>query len=627
LAEFTNPNQPGGQNGQQGNSSLFIMMIVMVGVIFGLQYWKGKHAPPPAPSPATTQSAATAAPQAVLPPIAAAVSQAASGTATTPAIQGTAAAPIVVENDLYRITFSTQGAQATSWILKKYKNADGQPLDMIQQGGAQHFGLPLSLYTYDHNLNVTLASAIYVASQSGSMQAPGSLVFRYQAGGVNVTKTFRFEPNTYVIHAETEVQQNGGIVRAALSWPAGLGDMETAASYTGAQIDTESGGHTDHVAYKKVSGGNTLAGPLDWAGTSDQYFASIFLPDQPQSATLITFHDSLMAPEASTLHGTTGPGVGLGDFQPVPADGKAIKGDSLYPFLGSAIASTSGITSTSLFVGPKAVGVLKSVKAVDGSTLEPLLDFGFFGFIGKYLFLSLRAIHGWLAPSTAVALTPRDWSWGWAILLLTVIINLLILPLRVQGMKSAVKMRRIQPQMDAIKKRFGNPGPTSPKQAEMNQEIMALQKQQGVSMFGGCVPTLIQLPLLFAFFTMLTRVVELRQAHWGWLHDLSAADPYHILPILMVLTSFLVQYMTPSPGVDPAQQKMMAFTMPLFSGFITWNYASGLALYWVMGNLIMIGQQLVMNNTAMGKEMKELAKKPKTPKIAAPATRTIQGKR
>ena len=163
--------------------------------------------------------------------------------------------------------------------------------------------------------------------------------------------------------------------------------------------------------------------------------------------------------------------------------------------------------------------------------------------------------------------------------------------------------------------------------AEMNAEIMAFQKKEGVSMFGGCVPTLIQLPLLFAFFTMMTRVVELRHAHWFWLPDLSSADPYHILPILMVLTSFLVQYYTPSPGVDPQQQKMMAFMMPAFSGYMTWNYASGLALYWNVGNFIMIAQQAVMNRTALGRELRELQAKRARLKAQPAGSKVIQGKR
>jgi YidC/Oxa1 family membrane protein insertase len=167
----------------------------------------------------------------------------------------------------------------------------------------------------------------------------------------------------------------------------------------------------------------------------------------------------------------------------------------------------------------------------------------------------------------------------------------------------------------------------------MNAEVMAMQKANGVSMLGGCIPSLIQLPLLFAFFTMMTKVVELRQAHFFWLPDLSSADPYHILPILMVITSFVAQFYTPAPGVDPQQQKMMAFMMPAFSGYMTWNYASGLALYWNIGNLVMIIQQQVMNRTALGREMRELAAKrartktaPK-PVVRAASPKTIQGRK
>src|ERR1700753_3019664 len=184
-----------------------------------------------------------------------------------------------------------------------------------------------------------------------------------------------------------------------------------------------------------------------------------------------------------------------------------------------------------------------------------------------------------------------------------------MLPFRIKTMQNGLKMQRIQPQMNEIKERYKKYKATDPKRNEMNVEIMKLQKDNGVSMFGGCVPTLIQLPLLFAFFTMMNKVVELRQAHWFWLHDLSAADPYHVLPIILLVTSFLVQFYTPSPGVDRQQQRMMAIMMPLVSLYITWNYASGLAIYWTVGNFIMIIQQLVMKRTSPGKESREIAAK------------------
>jgi YidC/Oxa1 family membrane protein insertase len=244
-----------------------------------------------------------------------------------------------------------------------------------------------------------------------------------------------------------------------------------------------------------------------------------------------------------------------------------------------------------------------------------MLEFGFWGPIGKYLFVSLLLIHDHIVSSWSG-------SWGWAIVLLTVAINLLILPFRVKTMQSALKMQRIQPQMDAIKEKYKKFKVTDPKRNEMNSEIMQLQKDNGVNMFGGCIPTLITMPLLFAFFTMLPRVVELRHANWFWLPNLQAPDPWHILPILMVVSQFLVQFYTPSPGVDPQQQKMMAFMMPAFSGYMTWYYASGLALYWSVGNLIGIAQQAVMNRTSLGREMREIAAKRARRKAG-----TIQGRK
>jgi YidC/Oxa1 family membrane protein insertase len=128
-------------------------------------------------------------------------------------------------------------------------------------------------------------------------------------------------------------------------------------------------------------------------------------------------------------------------------------------------------------------------------------------------------------------------------------------------------------------------------------------------MFGGCLPMLIQYPLLYGFYRMLGNVIELRQAHWYWLHNLAAPDPLHILPIFFIVTMFLVQYLTPSPGMDPAQQKMMAFTMPVFFGYMTWNLGSGLTLYWAFSNVINVIQQAIMNRTGMGKQMREMAAK------------------
>jgi YidC/Oxa1 family membrane protein insertase len=590
LAEFSNPNQQGGQEGR----SLMAMMVVFVAVVLGLQLYRAKTTPPPSstPPPAAQQMPATpaASPASLVTPQPAASAK--SSAPSVPSVEASAESATIVENNLYRITFSNRGAQVTSWILKDYKDLDGKPLDLIHQQAAKLYGYPLSLYTSDASIASALNQALYVPSAKGQLTAPASLSFKYSNGGLQATKTFTFDPKTYVLHAEVAVTRAGAPVAAQLSWPGGFGDQNEdprGNDYNYSQIDQYRNGNFSKTEAKSITAGGSLSGPFDFAGVADPFFAAVFIPDSPDTATVTTLRNDL---DVSKFIKRVGFGSDSPPTKPL-----------VLPVLGAALGDSSGPIETRIFVGPKAISVLKSVRATDSRiSLEPMLEFGFWGPIAKYLFLSLQAIH---AHITA------NWSgsWGWAIIVLTLFINLLIMPFRVKSMHSALKMQRIQPQMDAIKEKYKKYKVTDPKRGEMNAEIMQLQKDNGVSMFGGCIPQLITMPLIIAFFYMLPKVVELRLAHWFWLPNLQAPDPHHILPIFMVLSQFLVQFYTPSPGVDPQQQKMMAFMMPLFSGYITWQYASGLALYWSVGNLIGIAQQSVMNQTSLGREMRAMAAK------------------
>lgn len=614
MPEFRNPNAGGSGAGPGGQDSrqFILMVLVMVGVMFGLQFWRTKHNPQ-TESPKTT--AGITAPANTRPgvdntaalPTAAAQPGVSENTDTrNPAsVQAAAENSTVVENELYRITFSNRGGQVSSWILKRYKDDAGHPLDLVHGGASRLYGYPLSLYTYNPVLTRRLSEALFVPSASGVLQAPASLRFNYNANGIKVTKTFSFGAD-YVVHADTQVFVNGVSVAATLAWPAGFGDMENAQAYANSTVDTMSDGKEHHDAFKKVVGGATMPGPFDWAGTADQYFGAVFLPDRPDDATLVTLHNE----------------IDVNKVQRRVGQGAPAKGTTLVPVLGTAIGDRTNHVQTRFFVGPKAVPVLKSVRSVNGHSLEAMLDFGFWGPLAKLLFLGLQFMHAHVVSSL-------PGSWGWAIVLFTVLINLVLLPLRIVSMRSALKMQRIQPQIDAIKAKHGNPGATDTKTAAMNQEIMAYQKENGVNVFGGCIPTLIQFPLLFAFFAMMTKVVELRHAHFLWLPDLAAADPYHILPIVMVATSFAVQFYMPQPGVDPQQQRMMAFMMPAISGYWTWSYASGLALYWNVGNIIMMIQQLVMNRTALGREMRQMQLNRAKKKTLASGSKgkTIQARR
>jgi YidC/Oxa1 family membrane protein insertase len=586
VAEIQNPNQQGGGGGQDSRS-LFGFMIVFVLMIIAFQYFGPKKpATPPQHPQEKSQPAQTAATapdvsaDATAPAKTGATAKTHAGHAQPVAsntVEAASEKDIVVENELYRITFTNRGAQVKSWILKKYKADDQKtPLDLVNQNAASQFGLPLSLFTYDAALKNKLNTALYVPSSTDALTAPGTLSFEYSAGGLTVHKTFRFD-SSYVIHADVTVTQNGAPVTALLQWPSGLGDQTDLAGYAAGVVDQSDNGKTDSIAAKKVVGGDTLHGSFDYAGVSDMYFAAIFLPDVPADTTLVTQHNEIRIPRSH--------------------DHPETKESSPAPVLGAAVGQ-NGAVHTSLFVGPKLLGLLGTIHAANGENLEHVVSFGWWSWIAKPMLLVLRFFVDHGIP-----------NWGWAILALTLILNLAMIPTRIMTMKSSLKMQRIQPQMDAIKAKYAKYKTTDPRRQEMNQEMFALQRKEGVNMFGGCVPMLLQYPLLIGFYEMLRYAIELRQVHWLWLPDLAAADPTHILPVFFIVSMFLSQFFTPSPGMDPRQQRMMAFMMPVIFGVMMWNIGSGVALYWAGSNLLGVGQQLIMNRTSMGQEIRAIALK------------------
>jgi YidC/Oxa1 family membrane protein insertase len=533
----------------------------------------------PAPAPQTQSHAQTVPPAAVS-------NQVQSTQPTVPALnagatkQATSESETVVENDLYRITFTNRGAQVKSWILKKFTDDKDQPLDLVNHLAAEKYGYPLSLWTYDESQRNRLNSALYLASGSGVVHAPATVTFEYADGDVAVRKSFSFD-HTYVVRVETSVVSKGSAVAAYPAWPAGFGDESTLSSYAASQINYQYNGSTERLAIKKISGGNTIHMPFNWAGVTDQYFAAVFLPDDSQNSALVTLRNPLNVPKNPK--------------NPNPQDTAPVD------VLGAAVGNPTGPTLARMYVGPKALTTLESVPVptIVGAEqdLRGLINFGFWGVIARPLFIWLRWTYDFIH------------NWGWAICLQTLIINLALMPLRISSMKSALKMQKIQPQMNSIKEKYKKYGMRDPRRQEMNTEIGELMKQQGVSPVGGCLPLVIQMPFLFAYYSMLGSALDLRHASWLWIHDLSSADPWHILPIGIFLSMLFMQRMTPQAGMDPSQQKMMNVLMPVMMGFLSWNFASGLCLYWAEGNLIAIVQQSVMNRTSLGREMREMAAK------------------
>ena len=605
LAEFKNPQQePGAER-----RLLLVLVLTFLGFI-AFQAFLKKYAPqPPAtptqnqPAPAAPARTASSAP--ATPPPAAV-------TPNPVSKQASSETEIVIENDLYRITFTNRGAQVKSWILKKFDNdAQNGLLDLVNPAAAQKFGYPLSLWTYEEAVRNRLNSALYVPSEIApandeevakitvtsakgelagqTLKAPATITYEYADQDLVVRKTFRFD-HTYVLNVETSVTYKGAQIFAAPAWPSGFGDEVAPASYAAARIDYHSDASTDRTALvfpnyvlrqpvKSIRDGNTMNGPFEWGGTGDQYFAAIFIPNDPAAAAMVTLNKPMEVPQKPGATETTKVDV-----------------------LGAAVGNVRGATTERIFVGPKQLAVLDAVHVPairnDNADLRGTVDFGWWGILARPLFLWLKWTYNHIVP-----------NWGWAIVLQTLIISILLLPLRITQMKSMLKMQRIAPQIKAIQEKYKKYSLRDPRKAAMNEEISGLYKKEGVNPAGGCLPLLIQFPFLIAYYRMLGVAIELRHAHWLWISDLSAKDPWNLLPILMVVSMFAMQRMTPQAGMDPAQQKMLTWMMPLFMGFIFFNLQAGLNLYYAETNLISIAQQAIMNRTKLGREMREMLEK------------------
>ena len=513
MADYQNPQQePGGEK-----RLLLIFLVTFIAMIAAQPLLK-KYFPQPVTPSQQSQPAQT-------PPANPGPTAAATTAPSTPAVavtkQASSETDTVIENDLYRITFTNRGAQVKSWILKKFDNdAQNGPLDLVNAAAAEKYGYPLSLFTYDEGVRKRLSSALYVSSHEGKQTSPATVTFEYADQDLSVHKTFSFD-QTYVVKVDTSVIYQGAAIAALPAWPSGFGSQTTPAFYAAGNVDYQYNKDITRLPIRcgfsvfskcvDISGGKTLSGPFHWAGPSDQYFAAVFIPDDAASAAMVTLRNSMAI---------------LRDPQK-PESKETVNVD----VIGAAVGNLHGATTERVFVGPKEFEVLQkvpvpNVSGADGD-LNGMVDFGFFGIIAKPLFLWLK----WMFHHVVA-------NWGWALILQTLIISLALLPLRITQMKSMLKMQRVAPQIKSIQEKYKKYSLRDPRKAPMNEEISALYKKEGVNPAGGCLPMLIQLPFLWAFYKVLSITLDLRHAHWLWVHDLSAAEAFpFVLPILMVLAA------------------------------------------------------------------------------------------
>jgi YidC/Oxa1 family membrane protein insertase len=480
-----------------------------------------------------------------------------------PVVEGSQAQDIVVENDLYKVTFSTQGGVVKSWILRNYKDAHGRPLDVVNAAACDEMGYPMSLSMADPALAQKLNQAIYVAKPAASsLHSPATLEFDYSNGKVRVEKKFSFGSD-YQIHAAVSVFDGERDLPVEVAWPGGFGDHSVGIQMEEASSEAfyDSGGKLESVAQHKMKQEQTIPGPLSFAGVEDRYFAGVFFPGSPEQT--FRFERKSWTPKEWK------------EKEPPTALVAALGSDAARPL------------DFRLFVAPKDLNVLRSTNP----PTEELVDFGWFTVIAKPLLVALIYVYNhWIH------------NYGWAIVILTIILNMALFPLKVKQIRSAQEMQRVAPLVKAIQDRYKQYKFNDPRKQRMNQEVMKLYQEHHVNPLGGCLPMLPQIPLLYAFYRVLEVPIELRHAPWMlWIKDLSLPDPSHILglpipilPTIMVISLFAVQKMTPMPTADPSQQKMMMF-MPIFMGLLFFRLASGLVLYFLAANVVGIAQQLLIN--------------------------------
>jgi len=543
--------------------------IVFVVIVIAITFiWMHYFQPPTPPSKPVSTAVQTAPAQSTgTKPAAgatAAASAAAAAVTSAKPVVAQAETNLVVDSPVYHVELSNRGGVVRSWKLKKYLDEENppRPLDLVNPDAAQELGWPFSLVLGDKQLEAEANSALYEMTPSTpSAAAPTVVTFHWSDGHLDVTKKLNFTQD-YQLSVEVDVALDGKPLPATVAWRGGFGDRAAFRESQFVSVFYKQNGKLNLLAFKKLgTPGNQIesveqAGPMEYVGIQDQFFTATFIP---------------AGTEISLWH--------WGQWHHSVANNQQVSDPQAEMAVG---AMNPGPVKLHVYVGPKDLALLGKVQP----SLEELVQFGWFGVIAKPLLFVLEWMHKYIP------------NYGWTIVIFTLLLTMALLPIRIWTFHSARKMQLVAPEIKSIQDRYKKYSMSDPRKRKMNEEVMGVYQREGINPMGSCLPMLVQLPVLWAFYRVLNGAIALRHAPWiWWIHDLSAKDPYYALPILMVVTSYLMQRMTPMPTAgDPAQQKMMAL-MPVFMGFIFINLSSGLNLYYFSSNLIGVVQQWYLNRS------------------------------
>ena len=587
---------------------LLLAFVLSAVILFG---WAYLFPPPPtndqqnanvsqqaatgSPTPASSQQPAQADAQPVL---------------TTPASQDVVPQrTVTVLTPLYEIKFDSRGATAKSWAIKQNKEKGGEtkqlrsasstkdkpePLELIPQEGLDRGLAPLKIVTGRQDLDATMASRNFVVGgvEDGTTEAKldlksgeqKSVEFRLSEPGSNleVLKKLTFDADQYVVRLETKVLQGGQPVPGTkITIGPSIGDQGVR-EYNFYSIAPEAilalNDGVQHLppefdASKEKVHVQKFDVPVRWAGVGDTYFAMALV--LPQSLPGLEYQTEKFEKQVNGQDRFL-----ITAYVPVPADG----------------------SPSFIFTGPKDHDQLQETSAFINKNVP-----------GQQVDLGQLINYGWTEPVTKPLAAPILWSinrlnkltgsYGLAIILFTIIIYTLFFPLKWRSSKAMKKAQKLAPQMKELQEKIKGMKQNDPRLKDLQMEQLRLMKEGNP--LGGCLPLLIQMPFLIALYVAITISIDFRQSTFLWIQDLSAGDPTKLLPILMAGSMLVLQLITPAPSADPLQRKMMAVIMPLMMLWILWSAPAGLLVYWLVGNLVGFGQQIIINRMLKSKDDEE----------------------
>ena len=527
---------------------LILVLIFTFSSFMLWESWQKYNQPKPAANAVATTTPGSAAPTPSV-----SLQPGSTGSAA-PVVSAAAIAQVgetfIVSTDLLKATISAQGGDLVELELLRYKEHGNKDKNFflfeakhqyMAQSGLIGEGLPTHRSIFKR-----------VEGPTELAEGANELKIRLEADaadGVKVAKILTFKRGSYLVDVAWEIANGSAKAFAPHAYfqlqrndVAPEGETMMVSTFTGPAV------YTDAEKYQKIAFGDIASDKAKFAKTADNgwlamvqhYFVSAWVPKDK-------------TPREYYMRKLEG--------------GNSFQAGLIVP-VAEIAPGAKGETSVSLYAGPQEQAALKELSP----GLDLVVDYGWLTVVAAPIFWALQAIHGIVG------------NWGWAIIVLTVILKGIFFPLSAASYKSMAKMKLLTPRLTQLKERFGDD------KQRLNQEMMKMYQTEKVNPLGGCLPILVQIPVFIALYWVLLGAVEMRDAPWTmWIHDLASPDPYYILPVIMIISMFVQTKLNPTPP-DPIQAKVM-MAMPLIFGVMFLWFPAGLVLYWVVNNILSIAQQ------------------------------------